>query len=213
MTTDRPTITLNLPTWEDRLAGKSTFWHAVLSGDALVEIEGASDRIMAIVGAAQVDESVRDLIRSVMVDGEDRNKALEPEGLLGSFMARVKMASALGLIGADIRNDLAMIARIRNLFAHRVSGVTFLSPEVVKLCSKLRTPDAWTRKTGSGGRPGDGVLVSSHHGDGRIHAIYLDFFERDEKVKEPRWRYEAAVQMISYALVRLHRAPPAPATL
>jgi|GEM_PF-2146577 len=203
-------IMLDLPPLPDRIAGKTNFWSHVLSEDVLPEIQSATDRVMAIVATATIEDRLKDLLSvALLPGGDDRERTLAPEGALGAFMPRVKLCHMLGLFGEDIRHDLALIARIRNAFAHRAAGVSFEDAVVAKHCQKLRTPVLWTQRTAINGGPGDGLMISSPDADGQVRSIRVVFFERDEKLSDNRWRFEASVQMISYVLARVKPVIPA----
>nr|WP_312446692.1 hypothetical protein [Brevundimonas naejangsanensis] len=210
MTEGKASIVLNVGLLHPRQVGKSTFWHSILGPeDRLDEIKDAPDRVLAIIGAAIAERHLTAILRRSFVADEKQNEqAFKPEGPLGTFMAKARLGYLMGLYSDDVRNDLAMIARIRNAFAHIDQPLTFDSEEVARHCRALRTPDKWTFKTYSGGFPGDGVLMASHDPSGRLHSVRIDFNERDERVSECRWRLEAAVQLVSYALAHCNPLQP-----
>jgi hypothetical protein len=96
------------------------------------------DRTLAIVGGAELDESLRCLLLSFMVDAAPSRELVN--GPLGTFYSRIQCAYALGLISVDELADLHVIRRIRNHFAHGPQGCTFDDEEVVALCQTLRIP-------------------------------------------------------------------------
>lgn len=88
-------------------------------GTVLTELEQYSDRSAAIIGAAMVDEVVRDSIAAKFHVSDDKSlPLLAPEGPIGSYGARIRLAYALGIIGPIAYADLACIGKIRNKFAH-----------------------------------------------------------------------------------------------
>lgn len=84
------------------------------------EFDHASDRAVAILGAAYVEDAVLDALLAEI--GVENPKIIEE--LLGNgapfstFSNKVIMASALGLIGPRTRGDLDRIRRVRNECAH-----------------------------------------------------------------------------------------------
>src|SRR5438132_7299919 len=84
------------------------------------EFHEAPDRVLAIVGAAYLDSLLEELLRSVFVENkEEADHLLSPDRALGSNGSRYQLAYCLGLIEKEQRDDLKMIARIRNAFAHQ----------------------------------------------------------------------------------------------
>lgn len=111
----------------------------------LAELQHESDRAAAIVSGAQLDAMLRDLIASFLIDeptvvddllGTD-NKSEVP---LSSFAARIRAAYCLGLISKSCYQDLMLVKKIRNKFAHKLPGYSFTSPEIVSLCNSFHIP-------------------------------------------------------------------------
>lgn len=99
-------------------------------------------RAVAIVGAAYLEEYLKDalLIKLPGANSELQKKLFETYGPLGTMQARIDMAMALQIIGADFRKACITIARIRNRFAHRLDISTFDHPEIAELCESLSHP-------------------------------------------------------------------------
>ena len=62
------------------------------------------------------------------------------EAPLSSLSARIKTAYCLGLITKKEFDDLNLIRRIRNRFAHRLHGYSFENQEIIDWCNSLKTP-------------------------------------------------------------------------
>jgi DNA-binding MltR family transcriptional regulator len=58
-------------------------------------------------------------------DEEKRLFNSEFRGPLSEFSARIKVGFAMYLFGRETRDDLEIIRRIRNLFAHQSTVLTF----------------------------------------------------------------------------------------
>jgi DNA-binding MltR family transcriptional regulator len=102
------------------------------------EFHDAPDRVLAIVGAAYLDSLLEELFRAIFVqDKEEANRLLEPDKALGSNGSRYQLAYCLGLIEKHQRDDLKMIAKIRNSFAHRYDVQSFGHDEPKSLLAKL----------------------------------------------------------------------------
>jgi DNA-binding MltR family transcriptional regulator len=102
------------------------------------EFHNAPDRVLAVVGAAYLDSLLEELFRAVFIG--DRNEAdslLAPDRALGSNGSRYQLAYCLGLINKEQRDDLKMIAKIRNAFAHRYDVRSFDDDEAKSLLARL----------------------------------------------------------------------------
>src|SRR5438067_6612381 len=97
-----------------------------------------SDRSLAIVGAAFVDTVMEHILRNFLVAGEKEvGKLLKPDQTLGTFGSRLKLIYCLGLVGKIIRNDLRLLAKIRNRFAHDLR-VSFEDESVRSWCRQFK---------------------------------------------------------------------------
>ena len=105
------------------------------------EFHESPDRIVAIVGAAYLESTFDSLLRAVFIDAPDEaDHLLRPDAPLGSNGARYQLAYCLGLITREQRDDLKLIAKIRNAFAHDFKTLSFDTPPVRDLCASLRQP-------------------------------------------------------------------------
>ena len=83
------------------------------------EFHEQSDRIVAIVGAAYLDSTLDSLLRAAFIDAPNEvDRLLRLDAPLGSNGSGCQLAYCLGLITCDQRDDLKIIAKIRNAFAH-----------------------------------------------------------------------------------------------
>lgn len=104
----------------------------------LDELKGMSDRAAAIVGAAFLDELLRYLIASFLVDDEKVvGELLKNQRYLGTFNARIGAAYCLGLITKDEYHDLRMVQKVRNEFAHALPGLFFTDQRISNRCNEL----------------------------------------------------------------------------
>jgi DNA-binding MltR family transcriptional regulator len=88
--------------------------------DALNASE-SSDHAVAIVGPALLDSMLADILTGFLIDNsKEVETLLRPDGPLGTFGNRTRMASCLGLISSVIATDLRIVAKVRNRFAHSV---------------------------------------------------------------------------------------------
>jgi DNA-binding MltR family transcriptional regulator len=66
-----------------------------------------------------------------------------PDGALGTFASRIKIAYLMGLIDKPTKADLDLIRKIRNEFAHIRQDVRFTAPTVKARCSELQVAKAY----------------------------------------------------------------------
>lgn len=113
----------------------------VLMAEFRGKLEEETERGLAIVGAAFLDDALAELLRAYLID----DSKMVVNGLLGgsfgSFKKRCDLAYALGLIGPDMHSDLDQIREIRNRFAHRFSPPDFSASEVVERCKNFKIAD------------------------------------------------------------------------
>ncbi len=112
-------------------------------GSALRELESLSDRAAGIVALSLLENSLVSVLLDSFIDLDKTSlkELLGESGPLGIFSAKIKMAFALGLVSADGKNDLDVIRRIRNDFAHNLSESTFDSAKTKNRCLSLKLVD------------------------------------------------------------------------
>lgn len=76
-----------------------------------------SDRACVIVSAAAIDDSLRALLSTFMVDYK-LDDLFSGNGPLSSFSSKIKMSYNLGLISKQEHDLIEIIRRIRNDYAH-----------------------------------------------------------------------------------------------
>ena len=77
------------------------------------------DRSLAIIGAAFIDEELADLLRAFFVeDTKVADNLLSSNGGISAFGVRNQLTYVLGLIDEPTFNDIKLIQKIRNKFAH-----------------------------------------------------------------------------------------------
>lgn len=191
--------------------GDASFWHAVLrDGDVLAELSDGSDRVLAVVAGGALEADLKAMIERSLVDDPDRVKTLlGPNGQLGAFGGQINLAYLMGLIDRRARDDIAKVAKVRNMFAHQVRGLSFNASPIRELCRDLQIPDIYTRSCGDD--PSKGLMVHSEHA-GRVIQLGLDLGQRDDRLADPRWRFEITVQLLSFLLRQTSPARPAQAT-
>ena len=120
------------------------------SGEAskiLKELAVQSDRHVAIIGAALVEDQLAEAIKGRLVQGNIQDKlggqTVEQRllrGPLSNFSAKIDFAYALGIISRDFFGDLHQIRNIRNEFAHFAKSIGFETQNVTDRCAQLWSP-------------------------------------------------------------------------
>lgn len=101
------------------------------------------DRGTALVAAAWLDDALEACVRAAFrPDKGTADELFRPDGPLGSFSARIKLAYLLDLIEPLARKDLDCIRGIRNDFAHGRSDLRFTTPSVKDRCGQLHGAEA-----------------------------------------------------------------------
>jgi hypothetical protein len=108
------------------------------------EISTSSDRSGAILLAAQIERFLEFAIISNLqpVDDATHVALIGREGPLSTFFSKAYLGYAMGLYDGKILQDLNIIRRVRNVFAHAVRSVDFRTTEIADECAALQTADA-----------------------------------------------------------------------
>lgn len=108
---------------------------------AATALDTESDRAVALITAAFLDDALAALLRHAFVDdGKVLDQLLDNDRPLGSFSSRIKLAYCLGHISHASFKDLEAIRAIRNGFAHSRRPMSFRSPTIKDRALSLRTP-------------------------------------------------------------------------
>ena len=101
-----------------------------------------SDRAAVILGVAKLDDLLYQLLNKYLLPPfkEDYNLFGGDNRPLSTFSAKILMAYSLGLIDTDLTCSLQQIRKIRNKFAHHVTGCSFDSGSIRDLVKSLIKP-------------------------------------------------------------------------
>jgi len=99
-----------------------------------------ADRSYCIILASMIERHLEQAIieRLRLINKEAEKLLFEREGALSTFFGNIHLGYALGLFDDRMRDDLNVIRRIRNAFAHSSLPITFESPEVRDEIGKLQ---------------------------------------------------------------------------
>jgi len=110
--------------------------------DFYKEFNNESPRGAVLIAAAFLDTQLQKLLESNFINDKSAIKRIfdnERNGSLSTSYAKIQTAYCLGLINKVIHDDLNVIRKIRNKFAHEMFGFNFENLEIVKLCENLNT--------------------------------------------------------------------------
>jgi DNA-binding MltR family transcriptional regulator len=106
------------------------------------EFHNSPDRVIAVIGAAYLDSMLDRLLTAAFIQSaEDVERMLRPDGPLGSNGSRYQLCYCLGLITREQRDDLKIVAKIRNAFAHNFKSLDFEADPIRGYCASLKQPE------------------------------------------------------------------------
>ena len=148
-------------------------------------LEKESERGMVLMSLSFIDTQLHDTIKAFLVDGKESLKLLEGfNAPLGTLSSKASGAFALGLINASEFNDISILRKIRNEFAHSYQ-VNFSDNKIVDLCKNLQM---------KAHDYGDVVVSSSGQFSTSAHAVMMCLTNRPHYVSKKRlhcqdWQY------------------------
>lgn len=91
-----------------------------------------SERGSAIVGAALIDDALKEMLKALMIASARKDDELFKSSYapLGSFSAKIDVAYRTGLISPKVRKSLHLIRDLRNDFAHVSLQINFETQSV-----------------------------------------------------------------------------------
>lgn len=111
---------------------------ALLEYSKLFRCEEQNDRALVIVGAAFLDTLLANILITFLIDDEKEvEKLLQYDQPLGTYGNRIGATYCLGLIGKAVRDDLRLVGKIRNQFAHDLYA-SFQDQKIQSWCSSLK---------------------------------------------------------------------------
>jgi len=100
-----------------------------------------TERGCVLVGAAFLDEKLKELINKVATGSNKAKKELfDAMGPLGSLSAKINLAYCFGLISQEARHDLHTIREIRNKFAHLSVSMSLRDEQFANKLKNLKLP-------------------------------------------------------------------------
>jgi hypothetical protein len=103
------------------------------------EFERETDRACVILSAAMLEQALDALLKAYLVPITGKDTLLDDVySPISSFNAKIDLCHRIGLISAKFCRDLHLIRRIRNDFAHDVSGCNFNNNDVRSRVLEIR---------------------------------------------------------------------------
>lgn len=113
----------------------------------LTDFYNQSDRAKVIIIAAELDQILLNILEKHFVYrskiSQNDSNLFSKEGPLGAFGTRIELAYRLGIIDKIVCNDLQIIRRIRNEFAHKTHGFSFNVQKIKDLVANLKIPKVY----------------------------------------------------------------------
>lgn len=107
----------------------------------LDELGRETDRGLALVATALIDDRLTETLRCLFIKGPSTARLLdEGNSPLGTLSSRVDACSALGLIDDFEAAEITLIRKVRNEFAHAKHGISFQASKIHGLCASLKSP-------------------------------------------------------------------------
>lgn len=100
------------------------------------EREGGSDRGLAVTALSGIDEFLVHLLSASMVE-RPKQDLFTGTSPLATLSSKIALSQAMGLISDDEYQELNMLRKVRNAFAHQL-GVTFRDETICNLCRELK---------------------------------------------------------------------------
>jgi mannitol operon repressor len=106
----------------------------------LGELQAETDRGLPMVAAALIDEKLLETLQAFTCSCKAADRLLvDGNAPLGAFSARIDASFALGLIDEFEYQEISLVRKVRNEFAHSRHGLTFLDKQIESLCANLKT--------------------------------------------------------------------------
>ena len=98
-----------------------------------------SDRGLALYATAHIDNELENILRNILVGSNQHlNELFSFNGPLGTFSSKIKLSYSLGLISKVTMNDINILRKIRNEFAHSNQPLSFETKKNKNLCNSLQ---------------------------------------------------------------------------
>jgi hypothetical protein len=167
------------------------------------EINNLPDRTAGICAVTMLEDRLTDAIKKRWFFHQDIfGRMFKYDGPVGSFGTRINFGRIIGLYGDDALNDLDMIRRIRNDFAHKIEAENFSFNDIKQRCQNLRLPDIHNEKFQ--GNVISVTVPSDSSTEAALDLLTKGWLMRppSEDYSEPRARFLRTVQILVILFAR-----------
>ena len=129
------------------------------------ELQAESDRGATILASVWIENLLERKLGTLFTKGNSktRQKLYDLNGPFSSFSSKILAAYSLGWIDSDIFNDINLVRKIRNEFAHKLHGVDLESSKIRGLIDEFKTPCRyyydWNKLRAAATIEGRGVIL------------------------------------------------------
>jgi DNA-binding MltR family transcriptional regulator len=114
---------------------------------AIRNLQSASDRVAAIVGATFIETRLTRFLKGSFVQDDTVLKDLfQPSGQLGAFGTKISMVYILAMVTEQTYKDLICIKKVRNEFADEIEAQSFARNDISKLCMNIKIAEMHTHQ-------------------------------------------------------------------
>lgn len=104
----------------------------------VVQLESESDRAVALIVSAWLDDILAECIKRGLVDDKKViEEAFQFESALGTFSSRIALGYLIRRMSRAVYDTLTTIRKIRNEFAHSRENLKFTEQSINALCNNL----------------------------------------------------------------------------
>lgn len=112
--------------------------NALFKFSELFKYSEGDDRAIVIIGGSYLDIVLEHVLLAFFPeDDSEVDRLIQHDQPLGTFGNKVRMAYCLGLIEKIVKDDLKLVGKIRNRFAHDLYA-TFEDKAIKSWCSELK---------------------------------------------------------------------------
>ena len=107
-------------------------------GKFIASLYQETDRGCVLIAAAFLDDALSELLKKNLIkDKKVSDELFKPNHPFGNFSSKIDVACALGLIGKNVCQNLHIVRKIRNDFAHVADPIGFEHPPIKSRCCEL----------------------------------------------------------------------------
>lgn len=148
------------------------------------ELDGASERAVALLAGAIVDEALLGVIKLRLIEDKEAEKEFfSGQGGLATFSSRIKMARLMNFYGHETYSDLNIMKKIRNDAAHTTRPFSFKDQPHVNRALSLKIPEKHIFEMGA-------------QTDDDLAALFVDGV--DEVKADPLLRYVGSAVFLAW---------------